>query len=92
MPKNYQDLSRRGLIKLNTDFDAENGNKLHDYLSENESNYEGIRPVEKIIERCDEIKDTVTGSGNALKAGIMKGVDNVLDKVINSLTSMGSNG
>lgn len=92
MPKNYKDLSRRGLIKLNSDFDEANNNQLHDFLSDNEANYEGVRPVEKIIETCDSIRDSISGSGSLIKQGILKSVDSVLDTALNSITALSNSG
>ena len=70
--KTYQDLSRRALIKLNSNFDSENNNALLNYLNaqlENDPNYyEGIRVSERVIE-C----------GDKIGAGVKKSIENIID-------------
>lgn len=56
---NYKDLSRRGLIKLNEDFDKENDDALLEYLNTTLNDYELIRPQEQRIVDADEMKDAI---------------------------------
>ena len=49
----YNDLSRRGLIKLCNDFDKDNGNKLASYVNNKDTNYELTRIPEKVIDIGD---------------------------------------
>lgn len=89
MAKGYQDLSRRGLIKLNEDFDNENEGKLLDYLSKNDDRYENVRTIEKIVERCDQVKDEFTGKASSgLQKIAAKGIDLALDKAVGSLNTL----
>ena len=60
MSKTYEDLSRKGLIKLGHDFDRDNDGALQHYLAEHGDNYQNIRPVESVIERVDQIVETVS--------------------------------
>lgn len=70
--KSYQDLSRRALIKLNSNFDSENNNALLNYLNEKleaDSNYyEPIRVSERVIV-C----------GDKIGAEVKKSIENMLD-------------
>ena len=70
--KTYQDLSRRALIKLNSDFDSENNNALLNYLNEkleaDSSCYEPIRVSERVIV-C----------GDKIGAGVKKSIENMID-------------
>lgn len=85
MSKNYADLSRRGLIQLNKDFDEDNDGKLLQYLSENGEKYEDIRPIEAIIDRADQACEIIGDSGRKIKAVISgeggKLIDNVIDVI-----------
>lgn len=85
MSKNYADLSRRGLIQLNKDFDEDNDGKLLQYLSENGEKYEDIRPIESIIDRADQASEIIGNSGRKIKAVISgeggKLIDNVVDVI-----------
>ena len=85
MAKRYEDLSRRALIQLGTDFDKDNDAELLAYLSEKSDDYEGIRPVEKVIARVDELKDVACGSASIVKATLMKEADKMLDTTMNLL-------
>ena len=60
--KTYEDLSRRALIQLGHEYDELNDNRLQKFLTHNEDLYEGIRPVERIIDGCDQAIETVFGS------------------------------
>ena len=87
MGKRYEDLSRRALIKLGGDFDSENDAALLQYLTENGDKYEGVRPVEKVIARVDQVKDALCGSSSSIKQVINKEADKVLDTVIDALST-----
>ena len=84
----YEDLSRRGLIKLNKDFDAENDGALMHFLAENGDNYEDIRPVEAIIDRVDQAAETVSKAGYRIKSVIGKEGSNLLESVIGAIADV----
>lgn len=70
MSKSYEDLSRRGLIKLSHDFDQENNGALLQYLAEHGDEYENIRPVEKVVERTDQIIQTVSTTTKGIREAL----------------------
>lgn len=67
MAKGYEDLSRRALIQLGKNYDQENDAALLQYLTEHSDEYENIRSVEKVIQRADQLKSTVTESADVVK-------------------------
>lgn len=87
MAKRYEDLSRRALIRLGRDYDQISDAALLQYLSEHSDEYENIRPVEKVIDRVDQIRDTVFGSRSTIKQTFAKEADRILDSVIDALSS-----
>lgn len=87
MSRSYEDLSRRALVQLGKDYDADNDAHLLGYLQENDQKYEGIRPVEKVIQRTDEVKQVMTDAGITVKNVVMRQVDKVLDCVIDAVKS-----
>lgn len=98
MAKTYEDISRRGLIKLGHDFDRDNEAALQRYLAENGENYENIRTVEKVIVRADQITETVKEAASRLKtaasgsSGIVKKIIiNEADKFIDTVISTVAN-
>lgn len=84
MGKHYEDLSRRGLIKLNNDFDDDNDAALLKYLTEKGDNYENIRFVESIINGADQVVDTVSSS-HIVKTILSKESNKVVDTVIDAV-------
>ena len=87
MGKSYEDLSRRALIKLGHDYDQESDAALLGFLTENGEEYENVRPIEKVIERVDNLKETAAESGSVIKQTLISESDKVLDKVIDILTN-----
>lgn len=89
MGKHYKDLSRRGLIQLGTDFDAENDGALLEYLTENGDKYEDIRPIESIIDRADQVSEIIGNSGRKIMA-VLDGNNegDLLDKVIDTISNI----
>lgn len=98
MAKTYEDISRRGLIKLGHDFDRDNEAALQRYLAENGDNYENIRTAEKVIVRADQIGETVkeaasklrtaaSGSSGIVKKIVIKEADKFLDTVIDAVVN-----
>lgn len=71
MSKCYEDLSRRGLIRLGHDFDSDNDGALQHYLEEHGDEYENIRPIETVIERADQIVETVSVPMRTIKHAFM---------------------
>lgn len=67
MAKGYEDLSRRALIQLGKNYDQENDAALLQYLTEHSDEYENIRPVEKAIQRADQLKSTAVESADVMK-------------------------
>ena len=90
MSRGYEDLSRRPLIALNKDYDADNDGKLMGYFGEvdPEKQYEGIRPIESVVDKIDQITDTVKDNGGVLKQAAVKAAEGTLDKVINTLADI----
>lgn len=83
---NYNDISRRGLIKLNNDYDKANDNALHNFLNENNALYEHIRPFEQIAERLDGISETLKDKGDSVSNAMMDRVEHVFDSLVQSMT------
>lgn len=82
----YDELSRRGLINLNKDFDNDNQNSLKEYLNSSETVYEPVRPIEQVIERLDEATDAVKARGGVVSDAIMSRVNDMFDGIIDSIT------
>lgn len=81
---NYNELSRRGLIKLNNDFDQENDNALKNYLDAAEDDrYEGIRIFEQVAEEFDE---TSMKSIETVREAISSMADSFIDKLADRLS------
>ena len=70
MGKNYEDLSRRGLIKLDHDFDKQNNGALSKYLAKHEDEYEDIRPVEKVVNCYDTAVASIKRSISCVKTSM----------------------
>lgn len=84
MAKGYEDLSRRALIKLGHDFDQAHNGELMLYLTEHSDEYEGIRPVESLVQRTDQLVETVHNSVFGLKPI----VDNAAHRVVNKVADV----
>ena len=83
---NYGELSRRGLIKLNNDYDKANDNALNDFLDQHDGFYEEIRPYEQIAEKLDDVTETLQQKGSQVSNAMMDRVNHVFDAMINSMT------
>ena len=81
----YNELSRRGLIKLNHDFDDTNDNALHEFLNGAQEPYEAIRPFEQIAQRVDELSGVLKDKGDTVSQSMMDRVNHVFDGVVKSL-------
>lgn len=88
MMENYGQLSRRGLIKLNEDFDAKNDEMLLEYLKESGENYEEIRPVEKAVEYVDAVLDATDEARTGIKAIAAEEINKLLDNITDVVTSL----
>ena len=86
--RSYEDLSRRALVQLGHDYDAETDNALQTYLGEHDDSYEGIRPVEKVIEKTDEMKEMLSKTSINAKQIMRNQMDKLLDKMVNGLNTM----
>ena len=86
---NYNEISRRGLIKLNTDFDHHSNNQLKDYFDACETDgkqYERIRPHEQIIERLDEVTAALEGRADAVSKNMLERANRVFDSLVDSIS------
>ena len=83
---NYNELSRRGLIKLNNDFDIANDNALKEFLNSSSEGYEGIRPHEQMIEKMDETIDRVKIQGGIVSSALVKRMDKVFDRLMDKIS------
>lgn len=81
MAKGYEDLSRRALIKLGHDYDQAHNGELMLYLTEHSDEYEGIRPVECLVQRTDQIVETIHNSVSKFKPIIDTAAHKVVNKV-----------
>ena len=82
----YKDLSRRGLIKMNGDYDKTNDNKLKEFMNNSSTAYEEIRPYEQIAERLDDLTEAVEEKGGVVSDAIMGRVNHVFDSIITSMS------
>lgn len=87
----YEDLSRRALIKLGHDFDSLNDGTLQKFLDHNEDLYEGIRPVEMIVEGWDKGIQTIFGHKYTVCDSLNRESDSLITKVGNTLATAASN-
>ena len=88
MAKGYEDLSRRGLIQLNKDFDQDHDGELLHYLSENSDKYEGIRPIEAIIDRADQASEIIGDTGRKIKTIVADEGGKLLEGVIDAISDI----
>lgn len=88
MMENYGQVSRRGLIKLNEDFDSANENMLLEYLKENDGKYEEVRPVEKAIEYVDSVANAADDAKTGIKGIAIEEVNKLLDKMTDVVLSL----
>ena len=88
--KTYEDLSRRALIQLGHEYDELNGNRLQKFLNHNEDLYECIRPVERIIDGCDQAIETVFGSRVSVCESLCKTGGTVIGAVGEALATAAS--
>lgn len=97
MSKNYEDLSRRGLIRLGKDYDKASGGELQDFLNTHEDEYENIRPIETVVQCTDRFVETISNSSIIAKksvdvaanAAINKAADIVMKKADKAVSSAG---
>lgn len=82
----YEELSRRGLIKLNHDYDNESGNALKEFLNESNTVYEPIRPIEQVIDKLDKTTEAMEARGSAVSGAILDRVNAMFDGIIDNLT------
>lgn len=85
--KHYKDLSRRALIKLGKDFDDENNDMLIDFLNDNSESYEDVRPIERVIEKADHVKESAIASKSCIKGVITREMDKLLDTIVDTLSN-----
>lgn len=78
----YKDLSRRALIKLNKDFDAENNDALILYLQKHQDQYEKIRFSEKIIDTGDNIYEKASTTCSNFLDNILNNFSDAADSIL----------
>lgn len=81
MSRGYEDLSRRALIKLGHDFDQAHDGELMRYLAEHNADYEGIRPVEALVQRTDQLVETVSNSRFGIKTIVDAAAHTAVNKI-----------
>ena len=81
----YNELSRRGLIKLGNDYDVANNNGLKDFLNNASGGYESVRPHEQMIEKLDEAAEKVKIQGGVVSTAMVRKVDKVFDRMMGKL-------
>lgn len=82
MAKGYECLSRRALIQLNKDYDAENDEALLKYLQAHLDQYEEIRAVEKISDSVDNAASTLKKSSAVIKTALAKEGDRLIESAL----------
>lgn len=82
MAKGYECLSRRALIQLNKDYDAENDEALLKYLQAHLEQYEEIRAVEKISNSVDNAASTLKKSSAVIKTALAKEGDKLIESAL----------
>lgn len=82
---NYHELSRRGLIKLNEDFDLNHNNELKGYLLDSRDRYEDIRPHEALVAKMDDAAEKAKARGGVVSDIVIKKLDKIFDKVMDKL-------
>lgn len=82
---NYHELSRRGLIKLNEDFDLNHNNELKGYLLDRRDRYEDIRPHEALVAKMDDAAEKAKARGGVVSDIVIKKLDKIFDKVMDKL-------
>lgn len=87
MSRSYEDLSRRALVQLGHDFDQSNDAALLQYLDENDSKYEDIRPIEKMTDKMDQLGKKLAISGETLKKAAYNEMNKLMDGVIDTIQS-----
>lgn len=85
MGKAYEDLSRRALIKLDHDFDAENDEALLKYLESKENEYENIRFIEKVTVKTDQLGESLKESAKKIRDACFNEADRMVDTAISSV-------
>ena len=79
---NYNDISRRGLIELNNDFDKKSDNALYNFLNNSEKDYEEIRPYERVAEKLDEVTEAIQAKGGIISNAMVDRVNHIFDNMV----------
>lgn len=80
MSKTYEDLSRRALIKLGHDYDQDSKGELKQYLDKHQDQYEDIRPIETLVQRTDQLVETVSKSAIGVRTIINAAANKTINK------------
>lgn len=91
MARTYEDLSRRALIRLGHDYDNLNDDKLKKFLEHNDELYEDIRPIECIVDGCDQAVETIFGSNICIKDSVCSAGGTLISNIASSLADAASN-
>ena len=87
MSKGYECLSRRALIQLNKDYDAENDEALLKYLQAHIDEYEKIRTVERISNSIDDAAKTLKDSKTVFKQAVSRGSNKLIESALDALNN-----
>ena len=82
---NYNDLSRKSLIRLAKDFDAKSGNGLKEYFLDNIEYYEKARPIEILIDKMDDLTEVVKEGRKAVSSMASDDANKIIDSVTKSV-------
>lgn len=81
----YRELSRRGLINMCMDYDAQNKNQLNAFLQKHDGAYESIRAGELILEKTDQVTSAVCERFDRFKKDAIANEDAKVNKLISKL-------
>ena len=84
MSQNYNEISRRGLIRMSHEYDQASNNALKEFLNEHE--YESIRPFEQIAQRADEVSAILSEKTDEVSKSMSDRVNSVFDSIVKALT------
>ena len=83
----YDDLSRRGLIKLNNQYDNDNNNQLKEYAENIDSinPIERIRPYEEVAQKIDNLSEAMQHKGGQVSRAMLDRVNHMFDAIVESM-------
>ena len=82
----YNNISRRGLIKLNGDFDEANDGKLQEFLNgKGEGSYEEVKRYERVFEKLQGSIDTAKAVSDTVSTMAVERAEKIIDKITSSV-------